>query len=467
MSASYSASRSASSALVACALGLSAALTTLAAFAVAPTPAAAQSNAEARLFFERGNQALQRADRARGRREQALLEEALAHYVQSLGIVRSKNAVYNAGVVLERLGRPTEAFGYFREYLDRYELSDESRAAGEGRVAALAPQVAILRVESDPPGATVYIDRLDLAPRGSAPIDIAVEPGSHTVVLRAAHHLEARREAVAVLGETTTISVALDPEPIELVVHSQDEDGTLEVDGQRMELGTLSLSPGQHRVRWLVPERPVVERLVVLVPGQVPEPLLLRAPTVERALLEIRADVASRVIVDGNEVAVGDHLELQLDPGAHELELLAPEREPLRLRIVLSAGERRSVNLSLPGEPAPRYGAAPAIMTGVALAAAAVGAGFAVAGSFAAADYDETGAQRDYDRAQTDYLVADIVGWGVGGAAGLTAIVLWATRRSSRNDEAPQREDDTLSLDVLAGPQGGFATLRVPFGGAR
>lgn len=432
-----------------------------------PPPAAAQSNAEARVFFDRGNQALQRADRARGRRQRQFLEEALSHYVQSLGIVRSKNAVYNAGVVLERLGRPTEAFGYFREYLDRYELSEASRTAGQARIDAITPEVAIVRVQSDPPGASVYVDRLDLAPRGETPIDIAVAPGNHTLVLRLAEHQEARTEAIAVRGDTASVSLTLAPEPIDLVVHGEDEGGTLEVDGESRELGTLSLSPGEHRIRWLVPGRPALEELVVLVPGQVPEPLLLRAPEVERALLEIRADTASRVVIDGNEVAVGAHLELQLDPGPHDLELIAPDREPLRLRIVLSAGERRMVELTLPEEGGGgRYGAAPAVLTAIAAAAGAVGGGFAIAGGILRGDYDENAAEAvdRHDEIERNFLIADIVGLGVGGALGVVSIVLWATRnQSSEEDDA-----SSATVDVLAGPSGAFATLRVPFGeGAR
>ena len=75
---------------------------------LAPSTAQAQAadrNAEARVFFEKGNRLFARAMDKSGERKRELLEEALTAYVSSLRIVRSRNALFNAAVVLEELAK--------------------------------------------------------------------------------------------------------------------------------------------------------------------------------------------------------------------------------------------------------------------------------------------------------------------------------------------------------------------------
>ena len=62
-----------------------------------PVVAAAQGatgNAEARTYFEEGNRLYQEASRARGSQRTNLLQRSLEAYVDSLQIVRSRNALF-------------------------------------------------------------------------------------------------------------------------------------------------------------------------------------------------------------------------------------------------------------------------------------------------------------------------------------------------------------------------------------
>ena len=198
--------------------------------AVSPNVARAQTadvNAEAQVFFERGNRLFEQSARARGARRTQLLEEALQAYVSTLRIVRSRNALFNAAVVLERLERPNEAFAYLVEYLAIEGLNETERRDGQERLARLRPQVAVLRVTSEPAGAEVYVDRLDLAPRGRTPLEIAVPPGRHLVVARRPHHEDARAELEATVGQTTesTLTLAAEPVTVELVLEAARRHG--------------------------------------------------------------------------------------------------------------------------------------------------------------------------------------------------------------------------------------------------
>jgi hypothetical protein len=186
---------------------------------VAAQAQAADRNAEARVYFERGNRHLDLAMRSRGAQRTHLLEEALRSYADSLRIVRSRNVVFNAALAFEELGRLQEAFAYYTEYLTASDLTDDERVLAEQRRGALRERVAVVRVQSEPPGAEVFVDRLDLAARGRTPLELALDPGEHTLHLALDDHYPAQAQVAALRGETTQVAVVLDalppPEPPE------------------------------------------------------------------------------------------------------------------------------------------------------------------------------------------------------------------------------------------------------------
>jgi tetratricopeptide (TPR) repeat protein len=183
-----------------------------------PGAAAAQGtadNAEARVYFEEGNRLYQEASRARGEKRTALFQRSLEAYVDSLQIVRSRNALFNAAIVLGELERYDEAFNYFTEYLAVEGLSAEDRTEAESRRNALRSKVAVLRVTAEPEGAMVWIDRKDLAPRGETPIELALPEGTHTAYVEKEGYVPVEQAQRLVKGESTTVvlSLAAMPEP--------------------------------------------------------------------------------------------------------------------------------------------------------------------------------------------------------------------------------------------------------------
>lgn len=183
---------------------------------VVPRAALGQSttdNAEARVYFEEGNRLYAEASRASDPERTALLRQALGAYVDSLQIVRSRNALFNAATVLGELGRHEEAFNYFGEYLAVEGLSPEDRAEAERRRDALRPEVGVLRVTTTPEGALVWIDRKDLAPRGRSPIELALPEGEHRLFVEKEGHVPTERQVTVSRGETIDVELALPPQP--------------------------------------------------------------------------------------------------------------------------------------------------------------------------------------------------------------------------------------------------------------
>jgi hypothetical protein len=181
------------------------------------TAQGATENAEARVYFEEGNRLFQEAAEAQGTRRTTLLQRSLAAYVDSLQIVRSRNALFNAAIVLGELERYDESFNYFTEYLGIEGLTEADRADANERRDELRTKVAVLRVVTSPQGALVWVNRKDLAPRGATPIELALRAGQHTVFVEKPGYEPIERSQRTVRGETIVVELPLTALPQPLV----------------------------------------------------------------------------------------------------------------------------------------------------------------------------------------------------------------------------------------------------------
>ena len=166
------------------------------------------------MYFEEGNRLYQEASRARGSQRTNLLQRSLEAYVDSLQIVRSRNALFNAAIVLGELERYDESFNYFTEYLAIEGLTEADRADANRRRDELRAKVAVLEVVTQPPGAMLSLDRKDLAPRGTTPIELAIPEGEHRLFVEREGFIDAEHARTLVLGERTTVELALEPIPV-------------------------------------------------------------------------------------------------------------------------------------------------------------------------------------------------------------------------------------------------------------
>ncbi len=177
-------------------------------------------------------------------------EGALEHLLASNRLVPNRNVGFNIARCYEQMGQFSQAWRYYAEYV-RLEPDPERRSAGERALERVNAQVALVRIETDPPGATVYIDRKNLGPRGTSPVSLALPPGEHSVIVELAGHEEQAVPVNLVVGQTASASAELvqilgtlkvDGTPAGATVRLGDETGEV--------LGTLpselSLPPGPH-----------------------------------------------------------------------------------------------------------------------------------------------------------------------------------------------------------------------------
>lgn len=192
-----------------------------------PGVARADGNAdEADLHFQIAAEAYSKSD----------FRLALEHFLLSNRLVPNRNVVFNIARTYEQLKRFADAHRYYVDALDG-ETNPQTMSTVEDAVKRIAPNVAVLRVESDPPGATVYIDRKDLGSRGRAPKPLAIAEGKYRVIVELAGFEPATLEGVeAKTGSETnvpfklkrivgTVAVTLEGAP-DAAVRVDDEQST-------------------------------------------------------------------------------------------------------------------------------------------------------------------------------------------------------------------------------------------------
>jgi outer membrane receptor protein involved in Fe transport len=184
----------------------------------------------------------------------------------------NRNVVYNIARSYEALGRFDEAYRYYAEYRDK-ETDSGERSALEARLTALAPRVALVRVTSEPGGASVYIDREDLGGRGETPVVLALPPGPHTVIWRKAGHeptsrpveLRRGREAVAAATLAPIVGgVRVTATPAAEVRVDRSDGDTAPPDA--VSPAALSLSPGRHSLELRAEGHRAERREIVVEP---------------------------------------------------------------------------------------------------------------------------------------------------------------------------------------------------------
>ncbi len=224
-----------------------AALVALACAALALPPAVSRADGtadEADLHFRMGAKDFARAD----------YEGALAHFLHSNRLAPNRNVLFNIATAFEQMGRFADAHRHYVEALEG-EADPRAKAAALAGVARVRAHVAVLDVETSPPGATIYIDRRDLGSQGRAPRPFALAAGRYRVIAELEGYEPAVSEPVTVaLGGETKVALALARHVG--TVHVGVEGGaaaTVRVDDERAAPSCrapcdLELAPGPHEL---------------------------------------------------------------------------------------------------------------------------------------------------------------------------------------------------------------------------
>jgi hypothetical protein len=139
------------------------------------------------------------------------IKGALQHFLASNRLAPNKNVLFDIARCYEQLKQLPEAYRYYSASRDA-ETSEAGKRRIEESLDHLRPRVALLTIESDPPGAILYLDRKDLGSRGVTPRTLALPEGAHTVLLELPDFEPAQSEKLELrLGEDRHAVIALKP----------------------------------------------------------------------------------------------------------------------------------------------------------------------------------------------------------------------------------------------------------------
>src|SRR5258705_1408560 len=190
-----------------------------------------------------------------GRYTQGDYQGALEHFLASNRLVPNRNVGFNIARCYEQLKQYPAAFRYYTQSLEG-EQDAQARARVEAALEKIKPHVAVIRIVTDPPGATIFIDRKDLGPRGSSPRTLGLTPGRYKIIAELANYEPAESgEIEAPLAGETVVTLKLTPK-IEgltgnLVVNADERGALIEVDGRPRAFtpAIVNLPAGAHAVR--------------------------------------------------------------------------------------------------------------------------------------------------------------------------------------------------------------------------
>ncbi len=207
-------------------------------------PALADDTAdEADLKFRLGAEAYQRGD----------YKAALEQFLGSNRLVPNRNVTYNVARCYQELKQYPEAYRYFTLALQG-ENDKDARARIERELNGIRQNVAVLEVESQPPGATVYIERRDLGPRGNTPTSLGLKPGAYVVLAELAGYYPARLEVPAITaGQSRKVTLELEPILGQISIDETLAGATVRVDDTKAAPACvapckLDVSEGRHKL---------------------------------------------------------------------------------------------------------------------------------------------------------------------------------------------------------------------------
>lgn len=177
---------------------------------------------------------------------------ALEHFLASNRLAPNRNVLFNIARSYEALKSYPDAYRYYTRALQG-ETDPAARARIQDALARMAPNVAIVDVVTDPPGATLYLDRKDLGQRGAGPQTLGLAPGRYVVIAEAPGYEDAASAPIDARAGTS-VDVKLQLVPILGTVRVDGDEArgaSLRVDAEDSAPACvapcdLQLPPGRH-----------------------------------------------------------------------------------------------------------------------------------------------------------------------------------------------------------------------------
>lgn len=296
--------------------------------------------AEADLHFEMGVD-LQRQGDFRG---------ALEHYLLSNRLAYNRNVVFNIARCFEALDRFDQAYRYYSDYAEE-ELEEADRTAAAEALARTRRRVALIRIESEPAGASIYLDRTDLGARGHTPRTLAVEPGTYRVIVERDGHEPASTEVRAALGEEAAAHLRLAPILATVTLTGEPAGAAVRVDDEAsLPVGTIpgdvQVAPGHHTLLVSAPGHQT-RRIEIDVRAR---QTIRRSVALELETGSLVVDVGERgalIEIDGDAVGFTPAVLPDVPAGTHRVRITRSGFRPFEETVQVVPNEQTDVQVRL------------------------------------------------------------------------------------------------------------------------
>lgn len=373
--------------------------------------------------------------------KQRKLQAALEQFFVANRLAPNPNIVFNIALCLDKLGRPEEAFVYYRQLARRPDLEAADRRRVRAALARLEPRIARLEVITEPAGAVIYIDRKALGRFGRSPRVVAVKPGQRRVLVEKQKYRPARATARVAKGAKQTVRLRLERILATVQVTTPSPGARVRVDDQTSEsVGqtpvTLRLPPGPHTLFVEKPGHRASQRRIVLRAHEqrklvVPLPRL-PPPT---GTLQVSSNVVGALVVlDGRSVGITPLLLRDVRAGEHRIKVHAKGHRIWQGRFRLPGRGRTRVAVQLERLPRrPRRGPWPWITLGVTSASLIAASTLSGLAARAHRDYTEASepSLQDLRQGRDLNISADAL-WGATAAAGLATVLTFVFTQPDR-----------------------------------
>jgi outer membrane receptor for ferrienterochelin and colicins len=305
-------------------------------------PLAGQAD-EAQFHFLRGNRAYQ----------DKRYEDALASYYLSNRLVPNHNVQFNIARCLDRLGRYDEAYRAWSTLVEQGLPEKEDKSAKEA-IDQLRPHLALVEIETTPPGATIYVGRRDLGALGVSPKSLALRSTATKIILDREGYRPVELAAEPMQGKSVKLSAALERIYGAIDIRRVPDGAEIRRDLMDGELlrrgpGLVKVVPGPMVLFVAAPGFQTARLMVNALPDTtVPVDVLLSPAVAPTGILVVRANITGALVrVDGKEAGFAPTVIDSVPTGLRKVEILAEGRQPFAESIEVKRGERTFVDARL------------------------------------------------------------------------------------------------------------------------
>jgi outer membrane receptor for ferrienterochelin and colicins len=298
---------------------------------------------EAQFYFLRGNRAYQ--DRR--------YEDALAAYYLSNRLVPNRNVQFNIARCLDRLGRYDEAYRAWSSLLEQ-GLPDKEAKAARDAIDEMRPHLALVKIDTTPEQATIFVGRRDLGALGLSPKSLALRPGKTKIILDREGYRTVELDAEPVPGKEIVLSATLERIYGAIEVRHVPDNAEIRrdfIDGDilRRGPGKVTLLPGPLVLFVSAPGYQTARLMVNAQPdATVPVDVLLTPAVTPTGMLVVRANINGALVrVDGKESGFAPTVIDGVPTGARQVEIVAEGRRPFTGTFEVKRGQRTFVDAQL------------------------------------------------------------------------------------------------------------------------